>query len=387
MSLSFASRQHRHASRPAQLWQIFGRALSWCVGLGGLGLGAASCGTEDIELLPPARVITSEPTPPPGDVALFGPSIETDPQSTPGGCEKVDFLFVVDNSGSMREEQDNLARSFPGFIEVVQRTLRARDYHIMVVDTDASGGAAGLTGLENGDISCQPAPACCRLACAISLIPVVGTRVVQSCNGLDCADARRDPPKTDCEGVLGAGKRLDPNGQSCGMLEPARYMLDGQSDLSRTFSCAARVGTFGNGAEQPMAALSQALSSAQNGPGDCNAGFLRDDAVVVVTFITDEDDENSPGDVLAWRQALLDAKHGNQEAVVLLGLVGDGNIPGGLPGGPCGDAAKPAPKLQEFVQGFRYGSLGSVCAPDYTPFFQQAVSAIDTACNVFQPIR
>src|SRR5688572_8631367 len=32
------------------------------------------------------------------------------------GCEKVDFLFVVDNSASMEDEQQNPVASFPGFI-------------------------------------------------------------------------------------------------------------------------------------------------------------------------------------------------------------------------------------------------------------------------------
>jgi hypothetical protein len=54
------------------------------------------------------------------------------------GCQKVDFLFVIDNSGSMLEEQDNLAGSFPSFINSISTTLdAAQDYHIMVIDTDA----------------------------------------------------------------------------------------------------------------------------------------------------------------------------------------------------------------------------------------------------------
>ena len=102
------------------------------------------------------------------------PSDRPPPEPPAPGCQRVDFLFIVDNSGSMREKQENLARSFPGFIEVVERELRAKDYHIMVVDTDASSGAAGvrgLMGLEDGDLSCRPAPACCRFGCAVSGFP------------------------------------------------------------------------------------------------------------------------------------------------------------------------------------------------------------------------
>jgi hypothetical protein len=112
---------------------------------------------------------------------------------------------------------------------------------------------------------------------------------------------------------------------------------------------------------------------------------LREDAVLVVTFITDGEDESSEGDPETWRQALIDAKDGMVESVVVLGLVGDGNVPGGLPGGPCGDEARPAPELQRFVESFRFGTLGSVCASDYAPFLEQAVSVIDTACDEFVP--
>lgn len=346
-----------------------------------LCLALASCRVEDIELVP-ARSATAGV----GDAAADSPAdAVTTAEPSAVGCERVDFLFVVDNSGSMREEQENLARSFPGFIDVVQRSLRARDYHIMVVDTDASSGAAGLRGLSGiaGDFTCRPAPACCQLGCVLDSIP--GVNLFQSCNGNDCGELL-EAPRDPCEGALGAGKRLSPDGISCGIVEPDRYMVEGQPGLSDAFSCVAQVGTFGAGDEQPMAALLAALSSRANGQGGCNAGFLRDDAVAVITIISDEDDERSPGDVAAWTRALLDAKAGNGDAIVLLGLVGDGNVPGGLPGGPCADQAQPAPALQEFVSGFRFGTLGSVCAPDYTPFFRNAVATINGACNEFRPV-
>src|SRR5690606_16959134 len=110
------------------------------------------------------------------------------PAAAGPGCPSVDFLFVVDNSRSMQQEQASLARSFPGFIEVVRERLRTADHHVMVVDTDASGGAAGLTdiaGLLGGGIGCRPAPACCRLACGIGGLPVVGA-LVESCNAASC---------------------------------------------------------------------------------------------------------------------------------------------------------------------------------------------------------
>jgi hypothetical protein len=53
------------------------------------------------------------------------------------GCRKVDFLFVIDNSGSMSDEQQNLIQ-LPGFIQTIQEELERRPglpHH--GVDTDA----------------------------------------------------------------------------------------------------------------------------------------------------------------------------------------------------------------------------------------------------------
>jgi hypothetical protein len=67
-------------------------------------------------------------------------------------------------------------------------------------------------------------------------------------------------------------------------------------------------------------------------------------------------------------------------------LLGD-DAASALPGGPCGADARPAPRLTQFVESFPFGSLGSVCAADYAPFFERAVSVIDDACAEFQSIR
>jgi len=260
------------------------------------------------------------------------------------GCRNVDFLFVVDNSLSMTDKQDNLAQSFGGFMRVVQDTLEAKDYHIMAVDTDDRG--IGLGG-------------------------VLDAPFISSSN---------------CNDVFGAGRRQSATGQDCEIGGSANFMTEEQSNLESTFSCTARVGTFGNVLEQPMTSLLSALSPELNEAGGCNAGFSRSDAVLVVTFITDEDDTRSPGDPADWRDELVALKGGDESAVVVLGLVGDANVSGGLPGGPCSlTDASGAARLQQFVQGLPHGSLGSVCAGDYSPFLERAVTEIDAACRNFVP--
>jgi hypothetical protein len=196
-----------------------------------------------------------------------------------------------------------------------------------------------------------------------------------------------DEPALDveaCEEIQGAGRRRSEDGEDCGIAGGLPFMVAEQPDLEATFSCLARVGTDGSAFERTMDTLRAATSATLNAPGRCNAGFLRDDAILVVTFITDEEDQRSEGEPADWRQALLDVKGGNDDALVLLGLVGDNNVDDGLLGGPCGGSdADGSPRLQEFVSSLD-GVLGSVCAPDYTPFFQTAVGSIDSACSDFE---
>lgn len=325
-----------------------------------------------------------------GSDAGAAPAVDTAPTQPNEGCQKIDFLFVVDNSPSMKGKQQNLADSFKGFISVVQDRLQLRDYHVMAVDTDASRGQSGyeawltqaqilLTPLtQSVDADCSPAPACCRHACGETPTLIL-RRSVDSCNGLTCEEIS-SMPDDGCEGTLGSGKRLSPDGQDCGVLGEVRYMGADQPQLEEAFTCVARVGTSGDGNEQPMAAMLSALSPALSAKGSCNEGFLRDDAILVVTFITDEDDVHSVGNPDDWRRALLSTKGGNEDAVVVLGLVGDDSAAGGA----CA-LASPTPRLREFTESLRWGEFRSVCAADYTPFFETIVSSIYDSCRYFTP--
>ena len=279
-----------------------------------------------------------------------------DPDTDTGeaaGCQKIDFLFVVDNSGSMAEEQAALAKSFDGFISSIQNTVMAKDYHIMVIDTDAGNA------FEQS----------CFVIC--TLLPV--------CEGYDCNNL---PKAEGCDAMLGTGLISDPSAKSCGVTGGKRFMVDGQPNLSDTFECLANVGTDGDGNERPMEAMIAAVTSL-NGVGACNEGFLRKDALLVVTFITDEEDDGqSKGTPLGWNAALVAAKVGAEKSIVVLGLIGDPDQPNPV----CGpDSAEASPRLRQFAESFTFGTTGSICSPDYAPFFDASVSVIDTACQQFEP--
>ena len=84
--------------------------------------------------------------PPPADVRSFVDSESSTPTgSQPGdGCTKVDFLFVIDRSGSMTDFQNRLHTACPGFINASLEQVPGTGHHIMVVDSDGCENTALL---------------------------------------------------------------------------------------------------------------------------------------------------------------------------------------------------------------------------------------------------
>lgn len=326
-----------------------------CAGLVTLLALACAAGEGETAVARPPEV-PAEPVPllpaqPNAPTSELEPPLFDDEPPAPApsnGCDKVDFLYIVDNSASMADKQENLARSFDGFSRIVQETLGTSDHQIMVVDTDDAN---------------------------------IGDRLAHS--GTE-GQAELDA----CSGVLGAGLIEGELGVSCGVRGGQRFLRDNQPNLAETFSCLARVGTLGDVDERPIDALLAATGAVEDAAQGCNRGFLRDDAILVVTLITDEEDDKSMGEPAGWKRSLLHAKHGNEDGVVVLGLISDTHVPGGLPGGPCDElSGADSPRLMSFVKSFELSSIGSVCAEDYSEFFGEAVSYIDTACDEFRPLR
>ena len=276
------------------------------------------------------------------------------------GCEKVDFLFIIDNSVSMSDQQAALIASFPGFMSTIQSTLSATsDYHIMVADTDDETRCTA-DNCQTGDMGAD-------------------TLCIQAANGYAC-NTQFDA----CDNLIGAGV-VHPAGDGasnmpCSIAGGNRYITEGESDLTATFSCMAQVGLAGHPAERPMDSLVAAMSPQLNEAGGCNEGFLRDDAILVITFISDDPNYEDADGHQQWYDAVVDAKGGNADAVAVLGLTP--NFDG------CQDGKGP-PKgshWSDFVA--MWGSHGleaSVCNLDYAPFFQQAVEIIDETCDDFEP--
>jgi hypothetical protein len=274
------------------------------------------------------------------------------------GCKAIDFLFVIDNSGSMGDNQANLIASFPGFIQKIQQVIDDVDsYHVMVVKTDELWNTCS--------VECAFFPFLCQFG------------NVNACNGAPSV----------CDNTMGAGVTF-PIGQGasnqyCGLTGGQRFITPQEplDLLPSKFTCIAKVGTDGDGSERQMQALTEAISPALNGPGGCNSGFLRNDAVLVITIITDEEDAHSPGTSDGWYQNVI-AQKGDPEGVVVLGLINDTDA--GNPVCPAG--SQDPTKIREFIQKFPNQIMGSVCEANYAPFFNQAVDLINTTCDEYVPI-
>lgn len=311
------------------------------------------------------------------------------------GCDAVDFLFVIDNSGSMADEQQQLIDSVPGFVAAIEERLPpgTGTYHVMVTDTDPwvyGGCEDGCTEAASCEMQSANGSCDCGYPCALRDFCTMDGDYV-------CGESQ----PMECEDILGAGvthpRGRDASNTACNFASGQRFIASGEPDLAAAFDCAARVGTNSSLGEKPMESMVQALS----GAGDvatCNAGFLRDNAVLVVVVITDEDDNgphaddlegDSMGSPQVWYDALVQAKNGNDNAVVAMALIGDGDTPTGIcepldPETYLG--AEPAPRIREFVGLWGdHGIVGSVCSDTYVDFFQSAVETIGSACDEFVP--
>ncbi len=275
-------------------------------------------------------------------------------------CNRMDILFVIDDSISMAQEQSNLAANFPGFIQVLDAyrtsTDEPLDYRVAVTTTGISYDKFLRTG------------------------------------GQDYANGSA----TGDDGAFRTG---------CGMNR--RWLERGDTDVAGTFSCVAEVGVGGPTDEMPLAATQLALS-ARVADGT-NAGFVRDDALLAIVVLTDEDDCSVTGDRftvdanvapmpnaacsvgrpveltdLADHIGFLDQLKGNPGRWALAAIAGPGPD---VCNSSFGDAI-PANRLLDLVERKQpRASFSSLCDGDLTGALADALNTFDEACRSFPPIE
>jgi hypothetical protein len=233
---------------------------------------------------------SSDPARPgsPGDPCSSGTEIEIASYS----IDKIDLLFVVDNSGSMREEQAALRQQFPRLL----RALASGD-----LDSDGQSDFAPARDVHLGVVS--------------SDMGLVGIESIPGCTGLGDDGVMNNVPDPAIAGCQATYPRF--LSYSSEVNDPEQIASD--------FACVASLGTEGCGFEQQLEAGLKALwpsvdidpttgqplatnriqflgdinGFGQLGHGDLeNAGFLRNDPVLGISLISivvvsDEEDCSS----------------------------------------------------------------------------------------------
>ena len=197
---------------------------------------------------------------------------------------QVDVLFVIDNSGSMADEQTALARSFQSFIEVLEDPDVNADYRIAVTTTDNGHAACSVTTPEAGQlraVSCRDRPDEFVWPAANPQVEAFDTA---------CADL--------CPADLGTGLQVEPTSTTNDPNEVRRPWIErsgGRLNLpdgvsaTQAFQCFGPQGVDGCGFEAPLESMYKALqrSSVMD---DTAFDFFREQATPVVVIVTDEAD-------------------------------------------------------------------------------------------------
>lgn len=243
-------------------------------------------------------------------------------------CTAIDFLFVVDNSSTMADEQIRLGAAAPEFIAAVLGNLPAVEVvHVGVISTDTSS------------------------------LAVSAGRCGPYASGLGFMTQDDDLTSTlGCAVTVGAGGNPDER--------PMDMLVAAIDDL----------------ANQPGGLNSDFVRK---------PSLL---VLVLVTDEEDDHEADlawgSDGEPPEWFDRVTAVKGGLAGDFVVLSLVG---VPGpnACPPVPWDgkEGAELAPRLAEFTGMFPFGRVGDVCAPSYDGFFFDAVPTVAQACAGFIPVE
>jgi hypothetical protein len=249
-------------------------------------------------------------------------------------CGKIDLLFVIDDSASMDQEQVSLANAFPGFIDAIAAVKDGTlDYRVAITTTSSS-------------MVCEEA-----------------------------VDAVGPENSVAVDGALV---------NTCDMQKP--WLSRGEGNVKESFACAAQVGTQGSSDEMPLRTMRAALEQAQAG-----GQFLREDALLAIVMLTDEDDVSTRElhyttiaekhddltDVASYG-TFLDGlkKHHDRWAAAV--IAGDGDCESDF------GKAKNAPRLASFAGlAGKHGKVSSICAGDLSVSLRDVLATVQAACNDF----
>jgi hypothetical protein len=184
----------------------------------------------------------------------------------------VDILFVIDNSGSMGEEQAALARGIGSFIDVLEDPNVRANYRIGVTTTDNGNPWCPTTSPEAGSLSFS---SCLdRIANFTSQAGDVDAGAIACSNNCSLDNA-----------ALGITAQSSPWFE----VNENTTSLPAGVSMADAFACIAPQGINGCGFESPLESMNKALIRTDT-QADPAYGFKREQAILSIVHITDEAD-------------------------------------------------------------------------------------------------
>ena len=193
-------------------------------------------------------------------------------QSTSSGsARKVDILFVVDDSSSMREEQKSLDANFGTFLKKLDEA--GADYRLATVSTSWNGTATMpfvTTALDTGKDVLMSAPA------EGDTNEVITEEMVNQI-------------KEDCQKYFSGGGQ-NKSKKAKGWIDSTDF--DSYDEIKNMFRCEAILGIHGSATEKGLATMRSALAGSRDikDISDIDSNFKRPGSILTIVFVTDEND-------------------------------------------------------------------------------------------------
>lgn len=239
-------------------------------------------------------------------------------------CSKVDFLMVVDNSGSMTEYQDKLSEQFSTMVAEIDKMEDVQDYRIGVVTTDAySFNHEGCRSI--GDLVTQTPK----------------EKTISFLSALQQAFLSEEAKPEDIDVCIADTSKP--------------WLEKGDPNIKEKFQCLIEVGALGDSTEKPLEALQNSMTSS------CNKGFYREDAMLVTMIVTDEDDATAYGPSIY--ENILSNRDDLPNQMVVLPIINN------------------APKLAGFAEMFANHYQGSIESSDYSQVLKMGARKLEMACD------
>lgn len=189
----------------------------------------------------------------------------------------VDILFVIDNSGSMAEEQNNLAANFGTMLSVLEAEDVRANYRI------------GITTTDNGNPNCPAGGAAGQLVLRNCLDHLADFTFIEG-------EEHQDACENNCQHadieILPTITRRDSTPKARNWIESTdgETNIGGGISATEAFACFGPQGLKGCGFEAHLESMWKALyrTSTQDSPNEY--GFLRENAILSIVFVTDEVD-------------------------------------------------------------------------------------------------